>query len=113
MPLFVALQYVREIIYGSACIKDLSMPIKATQLRRNLYQLLDKVLRDGQPLEIERAGQILQIIPAKKRCKFEMLEDRKAINGDPESLLGLDWSEYWSEPSNVKATKNRKRETKK
>ena len=78
------------------------MAIKATQLRQNLYQLLDKILEDGKPLEVERGGQILQIIPAKKRSKFEMLEDRQAINGDPDSLLNLDWSEYWSEPSNIK-----------
>lgn len=84
------------------------MAIKATQLRQNLYQLLDKVLEDGKPLEVERGGQILQIIPAKKRSKFEMLEDRQAINGDPDSLLNLDWSEYWSEPSNIKTgTKKR------
>lgn len=84
------------------------MAIKATQLRQNLYQLLDKVLEDGKPLEVERGGQILQIIPAKKRSKFEMLEDRQSINGDPDSLLNLDWSEYWSEPSNVKVTPKKK-----
>lgn len=44
----------------------------------------------------------MQIIPKKMRSKFEMLEERQSINGEPDSLLDLDWSEYWSEPSNIK-----------
>ncbi len=78
------------------------MAIKATQLRQNLYQLLDKVLQDGQPLEVERGGKILKIIPAEQRSKFDSLEEHSTINGGPETLLNLDWSEFWSEPSNLK-----------
>ena len=89
------------------------MPIKATQLRQNLYQLLDQVLAEGKPLEIERGGQILKIIPAQSVSKFDLLEDKQSIIGDPEDLLGLDWSEYWSETKTKttpkkKTTKKRK-----
>ena len=66
------------------------MAIKATQLRQNLYQLLDKVLQDGKPLEVERGGKILRIIPAYTVSKFDMLDEKKSMNCAPDELLGID-----------------------
>jgi hypothetical protein len=73
------------------------MTIKATQLRQNLYKLLDNILETGQPLEIERNGKILRIAPTEPTSKFDLLEKHNTIRGKPEDLLGLDWSELWSE----------------
>lgn len=83
------------------------MVIKATSLRQNLYQLLDEVLATGQPLIVERKGRHLQIIPEGQSSKLERLEAHTSINGAPEDLLNLDWSEYWSEAP--KKTKSRKK----
>ena len=71
------------------------MPIKATQLRQNLYQLLDSVLSSGLPLEIERNGKLLKIIPIDVKSKIDRLEKHSTMNGQPEDLLGLDWSSEW------------------
>lgn len=83
------------------------MVIKATSLRQNLYQLLDEVLASGQPLIVERKGRHLHIIPEGQTSKLERLEAHSSINGAPEDLLNLDWSEYWSEAP--KKTRRKKR----
>ncbi len=38
--------------------------ITATQLRRDVYRVLDRVLETGEPLTIERRGQRLLLLPA-------------------------------------------------
>ena len=37
--------------------------ISATKLRRNLYDILDSVLDTGIPVEVERNGRRLRIVP--------------------------------------------------
>jgi hypothetical protein len=37
------------------------MAIKPTDLRANLFKMLDRVLKTGRPLEIEKDGEILSI----------------------------------------------------
>jgi len=39
-------------------------PISVTRLRQDLYRLLDAVLETGQPLEVQRGGRRLLIVPA-------------------------------------------------
>lgn len=66
--------------------------IKPTELRRNLYTLLDEVLKTGIPLEIDRKGELLRIIPISKSNKLENLVSRPdAIRGDPEDLVDISW----------------------
>ncbi len=73
------------------------MAINASQLRANIYRLLDQVLQSGIPLEIERKGQRLLIVPEKKRSKLDNLVERAdLIKGDPDDLVELDWSDAWS-----------------
>ena len=47
------------------------MLVTASQLRQNLYQLLDQVLESGVPLEVERNGRRLRIISADGPPKLE------------------------------------------
>jgi hypothetical protein len=46
------------------------MKVTASELRRNVYQLLDKVLTTGVPLEIEHGGQRLLVVPAEASTKL-------------------------------------------
>jgi hypothetical protein len=70
--------------------------ISLTQLRSNLYRLVDRVLADGTPLEIERNGRLLTISPAPPTSKFDALAARPdVIAGDPEDLVHGDWSDEW------------------
>lgn len=47
------------------------MPYSATRLRQNLYAILDSVLENGQPVEIERKGHILRIVPEERHSIWE------------------------------------------
>jgi len=73
------------------------VPITASTLRGNIYKLLDQVLESGQPLEIERKGKLLQIIPRDKQSKMKNLVKHKCLVGDPESIVHIDWSEEWND----------------
>jgi antitoxin (DNA-binding transcriptional repressor) of toxin-antitoxin stability system len=70
--------------------------VTASELRQNVYRLLDEVLRSGEPLEIERGGRRLRIVPVEAPSKFARLTPHPhTIVGDPEDLVHLDWSGDW------------------
>ena len=71
------------------------MTLKASALRENIYRILDQVLETGVPVEIERRGKILKIVPAESRSKLENLKPRPYLLSDPEELVHLDWSGEW------------------
>jgi hypothetical protein len=69
------------------------VPVTASKLRANIYRILDQVLETGVPVEIERRGKILKIVPTEIPSKLDNLIDRKDfIRGDPADLVHLDWS---------------------
>ena len=69
------------------------MKLTATQLIKDVYHVLDKVIETGIPAKIERKGQLLQIIPMIKTNKVMSLKAiPNLINGDPASLEDIDWS---------------------
>jgi prevent-host-death family protein len=73
------------------------MAVTASELRQNIYRLLDEVLATGKPLEIERKGRRLRIVPAEPHSRLERIRPhRGAIVGDPDELVHLDWSQAWS-----------------
>ena len=72
------------------------MKVTATKLRQDIYRLLDQVLETGIPLEIERKGQLLRLVPAEPISKLSNLVRRDCIEGDPEELVHMDWSAEWS-----------------
>ena len=74
---------------------DAPMVVKPSRLRANLYRLLDHVLRTGEPIEIDRGGKKLLIVPKEKQAKLNNLLRRDVIVGDPEDLVHLDWSREW------------------
>lgn len=72
------------------------MPLTATELRGNIYKILDQVIESGIPVEIERRGTILKIVPAVPRNKLDNLKPRDDyLQVDPEELVHLDWYEEW------------------
>ena len=79
------------------------MTLTASALRQNVYQLLDHVAETGQPLEINRKGRLLTIIPKETgdRSKLSRLVPHPCISGDPESLVHVDWSECWQGESGL------------
>lgn len=74
------------------------MIISATRLRQDIYRILDEALRTGEPVEIERGGRRLRIVPVEEesRSRLDRLAARpEVVNGDPEDLVHLDWSTEW------------------
>ena len=68
--------------------------VTPTELRANIYKLLDEVLQTGLPLEIKKGEQRLRIVPIEQKDKFQNLISRPdVIQGDPESLAALNWEE--------------------
>lgn len=72
------------------------MAIAASELRQNVYRLLDEILESGVPVEIERNGRKLRIVPADRPSKVARLRPHPdAIVGDPEDFVHIDWSGEW------------------
>jgi hypothetical protein len=72
------------------------MQVTASQLRQNIYRLLDRVLETGEPLEIVRKGRRLRLLPDEQPSRVAALEPHPdAVVGDPEDLVHLDWSTAW------------------
>ncbi len=72
------------------------MAITASRLRANVYRVLDEVLETGTPVEIERRGRRLRIVPAEPTRRFDRLVLRpNYLKADPESIVHLDWSDEW------------------
>jgi len=72
-----------------------AMKVTPTELRKDLYNLLDHVIETGKPVKIERKGITLKIVidPPAHESKLDNLKTRNTINGDPEDIVHMDWSE--------------------
>ncbi|MBX2999638.1 MAG: type II toxin-antitoxin system Phd/YefM family antitoxin [Caldilineaceae bacterium] len=68
--------------------------VTPTELRANIYNLLDEVLETGLPVEIKKGERRLRIVPVEKVDKFQNLVARPAvIQGDPEDLISIQWED--------------------
>ena len=77
------------------------MALTASKLRANVYRLLDEVLETGTPLEIERNGELLVIVPKERKSIWDRLPRREGfIVGDPDELIHIDWSSEWNPDPN-------------
>ena len=72
------------------------MAYSATDLRKDIYRILDHVLRTGEAVEVERNGKLLRIAPVDGVAPTERLRPIPGlIVGDPAALEHLDWSTEW------------------
>lgn len=72
------------------------MAISPSQLRADVYRLLDQVLETGIPLDIERNGRRLRIVPEDPPSKLDRIVPRPDfVIGDPDDIVEMDWSQYW------------------
>ena len=53
--------------------------VSPTELRNNIYNLLDKVLNSGVPIEINKGGRLLRIVPVEKINKLQNLVSRPDV----------------------------------
>jgi antitoxin (DNA-binding transcriptional repressor) of toxin-antitoxin stability system len=72
------------------------MAVTASELRQNIYKLLDEVLETGVPLDIERKGERLRIVPAEPLAKLDrLIPHPDYIVGDPDDFSHMDWYNEW------------------
>lgn len=66
--------------------------VTPTELRANIYNLLEEVLTTGVPIEIKKGTQKLRIVPVDKVDKLQNLVVRpNVIQGDPQDLPDIHW----------------------
>ncbi len=76
-------------------MKQTKKVITASKLRENIYRILDDILKTGIPIEIERRGQKLKIVPEGPVSKLDNLIKRPYLKVDPEEIVHMDWSKEW------------------
>lgn len=78
------------------------MAITPTQLRTNLYNILDQVIETNRPVEIHRKGKILKLVVDRMPSKLSNLKSHpKTISVDPEDLVHVDWFSYWQKGNDL------------
>lgn len=73
------------------------MRITASKLRENIYRILDEVAEKGTPVEVLRKGTVVKIVAENRPSKLARLKKRSGFIGDPDDIVGMDWSKYWTE----------------
>jgi antitoxin (DNA-binding transcriptional repressor) of toxin-antitoxin stability system len=74
------------------------MAITASKLRENVYRILDEVLETGEPVEIERKGRRLRLVPVeepRRRRVKDLTPHPDAVIGDPGDLVDISWEHTW------------------
>ncbi|MEH1866458.1 MAG: type II toxin-antitoxin system Phd/YefM family antitoxin [Nostoc sp.] len=68
--------------------------VTLTELSNNIERLLDEVLETGIPLEINKNGKLLKIVPIETKDKIKNLTFKfDAIQGNPDDLVNISWEQ--------------------
>lgn len=71
------------------------MIVTPTQLRENIYKILDDVIETQRPIEISRKGQVVRLIFEQKKHPGKLPNIKahpEAFCVDPDSFIQVDWS---------------------
>jgi prevent-host-death family protein len=64
--------------------------VSPTELRSNIFKLLDEVITSGVPIEINKGGKLLRIVPVEKVNKLANLSPKQdVIVGNPDDLADI------------------------
>lgn len=78
------------------------MKVTLTQLRADLYKIVDQLIETGVPVEIERKGHKIQIVSVESEDKLKNLKAHPGtIIGNPEDFIHMDWSSEWKEEDSI------------
>jgi len=70
------------------------MQIKASELRRNLFSILDRCIESGEALKVERRNGIVELRPYTRRLKVHELQSRDGVLVDGDTLDSFSPSEW-------------------
>ncbi len=72
------------------------MTMTASKLRQDIYRILDSIIATGEPVEIERNGVLLRIVPDKHEFKkLNKLKKRRLTDEDSDNFTHIDWTSEW------------------
>ncbi len=73
-------------------------PMTATELRANLYRVIDEVLETGRPQRVRRGDQFVLISPEEPRVRLRLedLPRRDAIACSPDELVEQSFADAWT-----------------
>ncbi len=71
--------------------------MNATQLRAQIYRVLDEVIATGRPQRLVRKGHtlLISIESVPRRLDLDALPRRHATDLSPEELADLSWEDAW------------------
>ncbi len=73
--------------------------LSASELRQNIYRILDYVLETNEPVVIDRKGRKLRIVAAEQSNRIQRIIQAELpayVAANPEELVHLDWSSEWT-----------------
>jgi hypothetical protein len=70
--------------------------MNTSEFRKNVYNLIDRVIEKGEPLLIDRKGHVVKVLCEPPKKKLDSLSPHSCIVGDSESLVEIDWSKEWN-----------------
>lgn len=70
--------------------------LNPSALRANIYKVLDRVIATGQPVLVQRKGQLLQISPPQKKSRLSRLKKKKIFLDNPADLAEIKWDQAWN-----------------
>lgn len=78
------------------------MSLTLTELRADLYKVVDQIIETGIPVEVRRDGHKIKIMLADGPSKLERLTKKTDVfNEDAENLVHCDWFHEWTENKNT------------
>ena len=68
--------------------------VTLTELSNNIEHLLDEVLKTGIPIEINKNGRLLKIVPVEENDKLQNLIFKPdVVQGNPDDLVNINWEQ--------------------
>lgn len=73
-------------------------PVTPTELRADLYRIIDQVLETGVPQQIRRGDRMLSLVPdaPPRRLRLDELPRRTAIACSPDELVDQSFADAWN-----------------
>jgi len=69
--------------------------ITPSELRKDLYNLLDQVILTGKPIEVKRKDKVVKIMVEPSRSKLDNLKRRDILNCEPDEIIYNNWEKEW------------------
>ena len=71
------------------------MVMTITELRQDIFKILDSVIELGRPVSVQRKGHIVQLVPTQKKSKLDNLKAHSYSEEPLEAFDHIDWSHEW------------------